>query len=138
MDDHIIILELNHFANLCGHFFNVCRSYPELPVINNGYNCDHPRQEECVEESGRTIGCCYGWSCPLGYPPSRYDLKKYGVIEDNDCGDDEEDDLDYIIITDVETIRRLRELGVSGLADRTVAEAELWEKEHKRRKGNAP
>ncbi len=51
--------------------------------------------------------------------------------------DDEKDDLDYIIVTDVETIRKLRECGVSGLANRTVAEAELWETEYKRKPGYA-
>ncbi len=139
MNDRIMILELNHFANLCGHFFNVCRSDPKLPNINNGYNCDHPQQEVYAEEAGKVIGCCYGWSCPLGYPPTRYDLKKYGVIEDDDCGDDdeEEDDMDYIIVTDVGTIRRLRELNISGLANRTVAEAELWEIERKGKPGYA-
>lgn len=69
-DERIIILELNHFANLCGRCFNACMTEPELPVINNGYNCAHPEQEETVEESGKVIGCCYGWSCPLGYPPA--------------------------------------------------------------------
>ncbi len=133
----IMILDLNHFANLCGYFFNVRKSAPELPTINNGYNCSHPQQEECVEDAGKVIGCCYGWSCPLGYPPSRYDLEKYGVIEDDGCDDDEKDDLDYIIVTDVGTIRRLRELNVSGLASRTMAEAELWETEHKRKSGYA-
>lgn len=100
MGDRIMILELNHFANLCGHFFNVCRTDPALSAINNGYNCDHPNQEETVEDSGKVIGCCYSWSCPLGYPPSKYDLMKYAVDEEsNDC-DEDTSDYDYIIVTD--------------------------------------
>lgn len=127
MDDRIMILELNHFANLCGHFFNVCRTDPELPSINNGYNCAHPGQEETVEKCGKVIGCCYGWSCPLGYPPSEYDLVKYAVVEDSGDCDEDTSDYDYIIVTDTATIRRLREQGVVGFAGRTMREAEHWE-----------
>lgn len=128
----IIILELNHFANLCGHFYCAEAHDPTLPNCNNGYNCDHPDQEEGTEVWDRFIGSCYGWSCPLGYPPDRHDLKKYGVVDDDGEPDDgsEEADFDYIVVSDTDTIRRLREMGVSGLATRTMEEAEEWEKSH--------
>lgn len=105
---------------------------PALPNCNNGYNCNHPDQEEGVEVSDRFIGSCYGWSCPLGYPPDRHDLKKYGV-EDYDGepdSKDEEADFDYIIVTDPEAVRSLRSMGIDGLATRTMEEAEAWEEEH--------
>lgn len=128
----VIILELNHFANLCGHFYNAEYHDFYLPNCNNGYNCNHPKQEEGIEVGGRVIGSCYGWSCPLGYPPDRRDLMKYGVVDDDGEPDDrgEEADLDYIVISDPETIQRLREIGVNGLATRTMEEAEAWEVKH--------
>lgn len=127
----VIILELNGFANLCGHFYNAEYRDPTLPNCNNGYNCNHPRQEEGVDAGGRTIGSCYSWSCPLGYPPDGRDLKKYGVVEDNaDWVKDDESDLDYIVVTDPEAVQMLRRMGVKGLATRTMEEAEAWEQEH--------
>ena len=69
----VIILELNHFANLCGHFYNAEYHDFSLPNCNNGYNCNHPEQEEGTEVGDRFIKSCYGWSCPLGYPPDQHD-----------------------------------------------------------------
>ena len=110
-----MILELNHFATLCGYFFNMehdetLRDFPYC--VNNGYNCRHPKQEEYEEENGVQVGKCFCKSCPLGFPPSYGDLVKYGVI-DPDAYRDSEDyemghDVDYIWITDEETLTRLR------------------------------
>jgi len=126
----VIILEINAFANLCGHFYNAEYHDPLLPNCNNGYNCDHPHQDEGTEAGERFIGSCYAWSCPLGYPPDGHDLKKYGVIgEDEDVGDEENSDFDYIVVTDPETVKKLRQMGVNGLATRTMEEAEAWESE---------
>lgn len=128
----VIILELDHFANLCGHFYCAEGRDPTLPNCNNGYNCNHPEQEEGTEVGVRVIGSCFGWSCPLGYPPDKHDLRKYGVVDDDGepCDESEEANLDYIIVSDPETILRLREMGVRGLATRTMEEAEAWEAEH--------
>lgn len=127
----VIILPINTFANLCGHFYNAEYQDPALPNCNNGYNCRHQCQEEGVEVGERFIGSCYSWSCPLGYPPDAHDLKKYGVIDDDEDGaEDDESTADYIVVTDPETIQKLRKLGIKGLAARTVEEAEAWEAEH--------
>ena len=72
--DMLMILSINAFANLCGHFFNVNTSDPDLSDVNNGYNCDHPEQEEGEKLDDRFVGACHAGSCPLGYPPERYDL----------------------------------------------------------------
>lgn len=127
-----IILELNHFTNLCKHFYCAEHYDPTLPNCNNGYNCNHPDQEEGVEVGDRIVGSCYGWSCPLGYPPDQHDLKKYGVADDDGEDDDknEEPDSDYIIVTDPETVRKLRQAWIKGLATRTAEYAEAWEEEH--------
>ena len=129
--DPIIILDTDEFANLCGYFFNAEYHDLTLPNCNNGYNCKHQRQEEGTEVGDRFIGSCYAWSCPLGYPPDAHDLKKYGVIED-DCNEDEckESNSDYVVVTDQETIQRLRKMGIKGLASRTMEEAETWEDKH--------
>lgn len=57
---------------------------------------------------------------------------KYGVIEDDGEyeKDGEEADFDYIVVSDPETVRRLREMGVTGLATRMMEEAEEWEMKH--------
>lgn len=67
-----VIMRLNTWANMCGHFFNAYLTpkepddetfYPGRdPSPNNGYNCHHPEAEE---EDG--VGCCFAHSCPLAY-----------------------------------------------------------------------
>lgn len=48
----------------CGHFYN---AYAEYDInVNNGYNCDHPNQEDTEEVEGKKIGCCHCFTCPLG------------------------------------------------------------------------
>lgn len=51
-------------------------------VHDNGYNCNHPEQQEkCV------VGCCYQWSCPLKNvcPADEEDCEKYGIdFEENE------------------------------------------------------
>jgi uncharacterized protein YfaQ (DUF2300 family) len=68
------IEHLNVFANRCGYFYN---AYLEKDVsINNGYNCNHPDQEEIeTTEDGEKIGRCFCWSCPLGYEPDEEDFQ---------------------------------------------------------------
>lgn len=131
--EKIMILEINRFANLCGYFYNAEYGNPTLPNCNNGYNCDHQEQSERVEVGEIKIGGCFCRSCPLGYPPDVYDLVKYGVIEPQEMerGREDESDCDYIIVTDVETIKNLRDAGVESLATRTIQEAEIWEAENR-------
>ncbi len=66
------IEDINRFANRCGYFYNAC--IEKNISINNGYNCNHPDQEECEEEEGQKIGKCYCWSCPLGYEADEDDF----------------------------------------------------------------
>lgn len=97
-----IIMDINSFANRCGYFHNAFLT--DNISYNNGYNCRHPLQEETFEDedSGKCIGGCFSWSCPLGYPPDTEELVKFGVISEPD-----ESDLDYLLITDEETLKRL-------------------------------
>ena len=81
-----VIMPLNTWANMCGHFFNCCFTTgfeDKLHGINNGYNCDHPEAEK---EYG--VGCCFTHSCPLAYSADGGDCSKYG-IECEDCGKEE-------------------------------------------------
>ena len=104
-----LIMELNDFANHCGYFFNACMQ--DGIIANNGYNCSHPDQDET-------------WSCPLGYPPNAKDLVDCGILSEEDARADYFDELsgeyfsavDYIVVSDEDTIRRLREAGITGLA----------------------
>ena len=119
-----IVLELDRFANLCGYFRN--EAFHGGPHINNGYNCCHPGQEETVEDedTGRTVGCCYGWSCPLAYAAGPEELLEYGVISEEDAEESIAEgesvyrgDCEYVVVSDAATIDKLRKLGVSGLAE---------------------
>jgi hypothetical protein len=80
-----VIMPLNTWANMCGHFFNCCLTpgFEDKPDVNNGYNCDHPEAEE---QYG--IGCCFAHSCPLAYRADGLDCKRFG-IECEDCGNEE-------------------------------------------------
>lgn len=119
-----LIMELNDFANHCGYVFNACMQ--DGIIANNGYNCSHPGQDETVEDddSGESVGCCHCWSCPLGYPPNAKDLVDCGILSEEDARADYFDELsgeyfsavDYIVVSDEDTIRRLREAGITGLA----------------------
>lgn len=112
-----IIMELNDFANHCGYFHNAYLT--DDVSLNNGYNCRHEKQEERSEDNGKIIGCCYGFSCPLAYAADYDDLVKHGVIEPCEADREYYDGSDdYVIVSDEETIRRLRARGVTGLAER--------------------
>lgn len=69
------------------------------------------------------VGVCHAWRCPLGYLPEKDDLLKYGVIEDGD----EDDEDDYIVVTDPDTIAKLHAKGIKKEAARTMQQAEEWE-----------
>lgn len=107
-----LILTLNGFANHCGYFHNAYLSGGV--VLNNGYNCRHPEQEETEEIDGKTIGCCYRFSCPLAYQAGMDDLIKYGVVAEGTESVDE----DYMIVSDEKVIRELRAAGVRGYAEK--------------------
>lgn len=68
------IYQINSFANTCGYFYNA--EMEEDFNCNNGYNCKHPQQEETEtnEETGKEVGKCYAWSCPLGYEAGEEDF----------------------------------------------------------------
>lgn len=72
-----VIMPLNAWANRCGYFFNSCltEGFEDKPVVNNGYNCNHPEQEE--ESDG--IGCCFAHSCPLAYQSDGLMCPSYGI-----------------------------------------------------------
>lgn len=95
-DETRAIMSINSLANMCGHFFNAnfdtsCKSCP-----NNGYNCKHP---ECGEEFD-SIGCCFSWSCPLGWEADEEDCQEFGW-------DYEEGE--FIVTEDKEIIKKLIE-----------------------------
>lgn len=68
------ILTINNMANLCGYFFNAHFDEDCDICPNNGYNCKHP---EC-EEKEQEIGCCYAFSCPLGWEADKEDCEYFG------------------------------------------------------------
>ena len=76
------LMTINNLAGICGYFFNAELAEPPVYGVNNGYNCNHPEQQEkCV------VGCCYQWSCPLKNvcPADEEDCEKYGIdFEENE------------------------------------------------------
>ena len=81
-------------AELFDNFVRHCEYFNGETDVNNGYGCNHPNQEEkCANE-----GCCYCFSCPIGYPAEEESLTE-DDIEWVD-GKPEADDIDedgYII-----------------------------------------
>lgn len=123
--EKVICMELNSFANRCGYFHNAYLT--DDFSYNNGYNCRHPRQEEQAkdEETGKCFGGCFGHSCPLGYPPDADDLVNFGMISEEEAAQDYvygESDSDYIVVTDVDTIKKFRQMGITGLAQAALGE----------------
>lgn len=126
-----IILELNHFANLCGYFYNAYLS--DNISANNGYNCSHPDQDEVHEDecSGKKVGCCYCWSCPLAYAAGAEELASYGVISREEAEESVvlgeshyEGDFEYVVVEDQATIAKLRQMGITGLAEQPKEDSE--------------
>lgn len=79
-----VILSIDSLAQRCGYFYNGGQS-EDAPLVNNGYNCNHPNCEE--EEDG--IGCCLPSACPIAYR-SNGDLCQQCGVEcvwagDEDC-----------------------------------------------------
>ena len=50
-----------------GLFAHTCKYFDPASIVNNGYGCNHPDQEETEEiEPGNELGKCYCRSCPIG------------------------------------------------------------------------
>lgn len=81
-----VVMPLNTFANMCGHFFNcnLTEGFEDKPNVNNGYNCSHPDCED-VQDG---VGCCFSWSCPLTYSADGLVCQRCG-IECENCGKEE-------------------------------------------------
>jgi len=75
------LIQINSLANRCGFFHNAYLT--DDITINNGYNCRHPEQEEQYTKEGKTIGCCYAFSCPLGYEADKEDWESFGLDPDD-------------------------------------------------------
>lgn len=77
----------------------------------DGYGCDHPKQEETVEEDGKEVGCCYCHTCSLGIEAEQQDLTdkehpdaiKDEIDWDGLCEDGEVTEGDYLLVDAGET-----------------------------------
>lgn len=87
------IEQINDFANRCGYFYN---AYIEKNIsCNNGYNCNHPEQDNNEIIDGQAIGNCYCWSCPLGYEADKEDFQNPEI--DKNGWEDYEDN-EFIVV----------------------------------------
>lgn len=86
------IEDINVFANRCGYFYN---AYIEKNIsVNNGYNCNHPQQEETETVESQVIGRCHCFSCPLGCEADEEDFENTEI--DNQGYEYEE--MQYLVI----------------------------------------
>lgn len=92
--------DTNAFANICGYFFNVNITNPELPNYNNGFNCNHP----CQEENNHGIGSCYAWSCPLAWQADAEDFKSFG------WDPEEYEEGDWMVTDSPELLEKIRKM----------------------------
>lgn len=116
----VIVTKLNIFCQHCEHFFDADNEYSDLEhSVNNGYNCNHPDQEETEtvsrEDGGDDvkIGCCHATSCPLGYCPTNANLVDWGFLDEDDVEDGcmGFSNKDYIVVTDSKMVEKLVEQG---------------------------
>jgi hypothetical protein len=65
------LITINDLARKCGYFNGET-------VVNNGYGCDNPSQEETDfdDEANKDQGKCYSWGCPLAYEADYEDIKR--------------------------------------------------------------
>ena len=61
------IIDFDSFSNQCEYFYAEDIS----PMANNGYNCNHPKQDYKEFD----VGCCYCWTCPFGFEAEEEDFK---------------------------------------------------------------
>lgn len=59
-------------AVLFDEFSSQCKFFNS--ETNDGYGCDHPKQEETEDENGIKVGCCFCHTCPLGIEAEWQDL----------------------------------------------------------------
>lgn len=89
------IYRIDKLTKICGYFYD---AREEKGVgCNNGYNCNHPEQEEVYKENGVEFGCCFAWSCPIGYEPDEEDFKNPDI--DNDF--DTYEELEFVVVEEV-------------------------------------
>jgi len=65
------LITLDDLANQCGFFESIDIS------VNNGYICNHPRQEEKDTENGKAYGCCGYNCCPIAITADLAHLKEH-------------------------------------------------------------
>ena len=63
-------------AEFFDHFVAKCDYFNGETDANNGYGCNHPEQEEQCDGQG----CCYCFSCPLGYPADEESLLERDIV----------------------------------------------------------
>ena len=97
------IYQINNFANRCGYFYNAYLE--ENFTCNNGYNCNHPQQEEAETngDTGKEVGKCYAWSCPLGYEADEEDFNNPEIDQN---GYDTWEDCEFIVVDDELVLNR--------------------------------
>ena len=61
-------------AVMFDEFAACCPFFNSETEVNNGYGCNHPKQEETEEENGKQQGCCFCHKCPLGIEAEQEDL----------------------------------------------------------------
>jgi hypothetical protein len=67
------LITLDDLANQCGFFESIDIS------VNNGYICNHPRQEEKDIENGKIYGCCGYTCCPIAIIADLTHLKEHDL-----------------------------------------------------------
>lgn len=85
-----VLLQIDTLRCQCGYAYD----YDDAN-INNGYNCNHPDNEDYEIQKNKHIGKCFTWSCPIAHHADLKDMKKL----DSDLYDEyksEANDLGYL------------------------------------------
>lgn len=72
VEKHIVWRKAEFFDTFVAN----CEYFTGETDVNNGYGCNHPKQEEQCGGQGR----CYCFSCPFGYPADEESLSEPGIV----------------------------------------------------------
>jgi len=91
---------MDTIVKICGYFINGAE-------VNNGYGCNHPKQEEVDTINGKEHGKCFSYSCPIAIAlrPNEYkeDRKYFDKDEWKQLSDG-----DWLLIHDKDLLSKLK------------------------------
>ena len=85
-------------AVLFDEFANNCEYFNGETDVNNGYGCDHSKQDNKEDdENSKEQGCCHCYCCPLGISAEQEDKENCTIDWDGLCDEEVSED-EYLLV----------------------------------------